>query len=399
LQFTNPTNMKRLAYLMLVMTVCFSCSTKRQVEKALNSGNYNAAISNAIDNLKTNKGAKRKQDIIFLLKDAYVKANERDLEEISRLKVTDNPELYRNIYETYSALDKRQEAVKPLLPLTLDGKEVKFKFKNYTNTLLDSKEQVSNHLYKESLALLESEDKLTIRKAYNLLEYIETINPNYDATRELLDEAHERGIYHVIVSVENQTDQIIPRLLEEALLDFETYGLNQFWTSYHNSTSQQKEFDYSMKLQLQQIIISPEQIKEREILRESRVKDGWEYRLDRNGNVMKDSLGDDIKVDKFIIAKARVFEIQQFKSSQILGEVIYSDTVSNHFFGRHPIESGFIFENIYATFLGNRRALNKEDIALTRNEPLPFPTNEQMVFDTGEDLKNRLKQIIFQVQF
>ncbi|MGK0308951.1 MAG: hypothetical protein ACI8RP_001918, partial [Urechidicola sp.] len=74
-------------------------------------------------------------------------------------------------------------------------------------------------------------------------------------------------------------------------------------------------------------------------------------------------------------------------------------TVSNHFFGRHPIESGFIFENIYATFLGNRRALNKEDIALTRNEPLPFPTNEQMVFDTGEDLKNRLKQIIFQVQF
>ncbi len=391
--------MKRLAFLMLIITVCFSCSTKRQVEKAVNSGNYNAAISNAIDNLKTNKDAKRKQDIIFLLKDAYGKANERDLESIARLKVNDNTEFYSDIYETYVALDARQEAVKPLLPLYLDGKEVKFKFKNYTNAILSAKDKVSNHLYEESLALLESEDKPTIRKAYELLEYIESINPNYDDTRELLDEAHVRGIYHVIVSVENQTEQIIPRPLEEALLDFETYGLNQFWTSYHNSTSQQKEFDYSMKLQLQQIIISPEQVKEREILRENRVNDGWEYRLDRNGNVMKDSLGDDIKVDKFIDVQARVFEIQQFKSSQILGEVIYADIASNQLFGRHPIDSGFIFENIYATFRGDRRALNEEDILLTRNVPLLFPSNEQMVFDTGEDLKNRMKQIISQVQF
>ena len=391
--------MKRLAFIMLIITVCVACSTKRQVEKAVNSGNYNAAISNAIDKLRTNKDARRKQDIIFLLKDAYGKANERDLEEIKRLEATNNPEFYRRIYETYVALDRRQEAIKPLLPLTLDGKEVKFKFKNYTNAILDSKEQVSNHLYEECLALLELDDKLQIRKAYDLLEYIEKINPNYDDTRALLDEAHERGIYHVSVSVENQTEQIIPRPLEDALLDFETYGLNQFWTSYHNGSSQQKKFDYSMQLQLKQIIISPEQVKERELLRERRVKDGWEYRIDTNGNVMKDSLGNDIKQDKYIDVSARFFEVQQFKSSQILGEVVYTDTASNQLFGRHPINSGFIFEHIYGTFRGNRRALNDEYIALTRNEPLPFPTNEQMVFDTGEDLKNQLKQIISQVQF
>lgn len=396
---SNPTIMKRLVFLIPILTLCLACSTKRQVEKAVNSGNYNAAISNAIDNLRTNKDAKRKQDIIFLLKDAYSKANERDLNEIKRLEATNNPESYKRIYETYVTLDQRQEAVKPLLPLSIDGKEVKFKFKNYTNELVKSKDQVSNYLYEECLALLESEDKLTIRKAYDLLEYIERINPNYDDTRALLDEAHKRGIYHVIVSVENQTEQIIPRLLEDALLDFETYGLNQFWTSYHNNTSQQKEFDYSMKLQLQQIIISPEQLKEREVLRERRIKDGWEYQLDRNGNVRKDSLGNDIKVDKFIDVEARLFEIQQFKSSQILGEVVYSDLTTNQLFGRHPIDSGFIFENIYATFRGNRKALSSEDIALTRNEPIPFPTNEQMVFDTGEDLKNQLKQIIVQVQF
>ena len=391
--------MKKLAYVMLFLTVCFSCSTKRQVEKAVNSGNYNAAISNAIDNLKTNKDARRKQDIIFLLKDAYAKANDRDLNEIKRLESTNNPEFYRRIYETYVALDARQEAIKPLLPLNLDGKEVRFKFKNYTDALFNSKDQVSNHLYEEALALLELDDKLQIRKAYNLLDYIERINPNYDDTRSLLDEAHQRGIYHVIVSVENQTAQIIPQPLEAALLDFETYGLNQFWTSYHNNASQQENFDYSMKLQLQQIIISPEQVKEREILRERRVRDGWEYQLDINGNVMKDSLGNDIKVDKYIDVQARVIELQQFKSSQILGEVVYIDLTSNQLFGRHPIDSGFIFDNVYATFRGNRRALTDEDIALTRNEPFPFPTNEQMVFETGEDLKNQMKQIITRVQF
>ena len=59
-----------------------------------------------------------------------------------------------------------------------------------------------------------------------------------------------------------------------------------------------------------------------------------------------------------------------------------------------PIDSGFVFDNLYATYRGDKRALSKEDWDLIGNRQIPFPTNEQMVYDTGEDLKAKLKDII-----
>ena len=386
--------MKKTTLLFVLVLFIVSCGSKKNVERALTSGNYNKAMYDAIKKLRTNKSAKRKQDYILLLKDAYDKANERDLNAIEGLKTSNNPEYYQRVYETYVALDKRQEAIKPLLPLAVNGRTVAFNFNNYNNDIAVSRENVSDYFYERGIALLESDDKSTIREAYGVLEYIENINPNYEKTRELMQEAHERGIAHVIVSIENQTNQIIPRRLEDALLDFDTYGLDQFWTAYHAYANDSLNYDYAMQLQLARINISPEQLKEREVIRQRRVKDGWQYKLDDNGNVLKDSLGNDIKEDKFINVRARVFEFEQIKSAQIIANVVFSDLVNNEIIENFDIDSGFIFENFYARFRGDKRALNRDDRNLVNNTAVPFPTSEQMIFDTGEDLKAKLKRII-----
>lgn len=57
-----------------------------------------------------------------MLKDAYYKVIERDLNTIKHLKKDKNPELFTEIYELYQDLDSRQEAIKPVLPLTVNGK-------------------------------------------------------------------------------------------------------------------------------------------------------------------------------------------------------------------------------------------------------------------------------------
>ena len=118
-----------------------------------------------------------------------------------------------------------------------------------------------------------------------------------------------------------------------------------------------------------------------------------------NGNVQKDSLGNDIKVDKIITVKARVFETIQSKSSQVVGTIIYKDLNSNQVIDSFDIDSGFVFENLFAEFRGDRRALTQNDRALLRNRPLPFPSSEQLVYDTGEDLKIKLKRIINSYNF
>jgi len=385
--------MKRSLLITFSLLVLVSCG-KKQVEKALNTGNYDAAIQDALRKLENNKDKKRKQDYVLMLGDAYTKVVERDLNTINHLKQDNNPEQYQEIYETYVNLDSRQEAIKPVLPLQVNGKTVKFKFNDYNKSIIEYREKTSDYLYEKGLKQLESDDKHVIRDAYDTFSYIERINPNYEDTRELLEEAHQRGTNYVIVTIENQTNQMIPRRLEDDLLNFNTYGLNQFWIVYHANASADIHYDYAMQLQLKHINISPEQIKEREVLREREVVDGWEYQLDRRGNVMKDSLGNDIKIDKIIKVRARLFEVEQSKSSQILGDVVYVDLISNQVINSFPIDSGFVFENLFATFRGDERALLNEDRDLIRNRRVPFPSNEQMVYDTGEDLKAKLKKII-----
>jgi hypothetical protein len=391
--------MKKITLLLVLFVITVSCGSKKSVERALTSGNYNKAIYDAIKKLRTNKNAKRKQDYILLLKDAYDKATERDLNAILGLKSSNNPELYQRIYETYIALNKRQEAVKPLLPLNINGRDVAFNFNDYNNAISISRENVSDHLYEKGIELLEFDDKFRIREAYNTLEYIEKINPNYEETRELMQEAHERGTAHVIVSIENQTNQVIPRRLEDALLDFDTYGLNQFWAEYHTYTEDSLDYDYAMQLQLARINISPEQVKEREVIRQRKIKDGWKYKLDSAGNAMKDSLGNDIKEDKIINVRARFFEFEQVKSAQIIANVVFSDLVNQEVIESFDIDSGYIFENFYARYRGDKRALNRQDRDLINNRAIPFPTSEQMIFDTGEDLKIKLKKIISDYRF
>jgi len=392
--------MKKLLLFSLMLALLAGCSSKKQIEQQLNSGNYDQAVTNALRQLQSKKTTKRKSKFISILKDGYDRITKRDLEDIAFLKKDNNPQNYVRIFEMYSTLDSRQRAIEPVLPLYLNGREVKFKFNDYTSDMIESKNKASEYLYGNALNLLKSNNKLDIRKAYDDLAYLNNINPDFKNSQSLMQEAHFKGIDYVVVSIVNDTQQIIPERLEEDLLNFDTYGLDNFWTVYHGNPNNDIDYDYAMQLQLEQINISPEQIREKEFLREKEIKDGWEYQLDSDGNVEKDSLGNDIKVDKFVNVSARFLESHQIKSTQILAEVVYTDLITNQDLDRLTIDSGFVFENIFGAFRGDKRALIDEDRKIIRNNRMmPFPTNEQMVYDTGEDLKYKLKNIINSYNF
>lgn len=386
--------MKRLLLLFAVLLLTVSCSGRRHVEQALNSGNYDHAISTALNKLERNKHSKRKQAYIAMLQSAYNKVVERDLEAIDRLERTENPEFFNDIYNLYIKLDNRQEAIKPILPLRIDGRLVAINFNDYSNQIITYQNKVSQYYYTLSVELMSNSNKLDYREAYELLSYIDKINPNYRDIRQLMREAHLKGSDFVIVSLENRTGQIIPQQLENELLALDTYGLNDFWTVYHSTIDSTINYDYAMHLQFNRILISPEQIKERQLLRQREIVDGWEYVLDENGNVEKDSLGNDIKIDKLVTIRARFFEVQQLKVSQVVADVIYKDLKTAQTLDVFTINSGFEFNNLFGRYRGDKRALTPRDLDIINNPRVPFPTNEQMVYHSGENLKLKFKNII-----
>ncbi|MGC1473197.1 MAG: hypothetical protein WA775_11445 [Psychroserpens sp.] len=386
--------MKQLLLTTVLLLVLTSCSGRKQIEKAISHGNYDRAINDALQKLDTNKDKKRKQDYVVMLKEAYYKALEQDLQDIKHFKKDGNPEQFKTIYTIYTNLEARKNAIKRVLPLQINGKNLNLKFDDYTSKIVEYRYKTSDYLIDQGITLLDSQNKYDAREAYDIFSYIETINPNFEETRSLLNEAHNRGTDYVLVSIENQTYQIIPQQLEADLLDFDTYGLNQFWTVYHANPISEVTYDHAMQLQLQRINISPEQVNQIQELKQKNVVDGWEYETDANGNVLTDSLGNKTKIDKIANVKARYFEVNQFKSTQIIAQVVYTDLRTNQRLDTFSIDSEFIFEHWYATIRGDLRALDGREYDLTRNRPMPFPTDAEMVYDTGEDLKMKLKDII-----
>ncbi len=391
--------MKKITLLAALLLILTSCVGRKHIEKQLHSGNYDLAISNALKKLENNKHKKRKQDYIIMLEDAYNKVVADNHNRISRLKKETNPETFEAIFNTYLDLEARQNAIKAVLPLKIGGKTLQLNFNEYSNEIVDYRAKVSDYKYNTALALMNSKNKLDNREAYSILNEIERINPNYKDIRSLMEKAHHQGTDYVIVSIENQTHQLIPIRLQADLLNFDTYGLNDFWTVYHANANNSIAYDYAMQLQLQRIDVSPERITEKQLIRQKNIVVGWEYVLDANGNVVKDSLGNDVKQNKIITAKARFFEFNQLKSTQVIARVVYKDLKQSQVLESFPIDSEFVFENLYANVRGDKRALTAEDIEILKNRRIQFPSNEQMVYDTGEDLKLKLKHIITRYSF
>ncbi len=386
--------MKKITILLLVFALA-SCGVK-QTTNMLTSGDYDGAIDNAVNSLRSNKDKKGKQDYIYLLEEAFAKAKERDLRDIQFLAKDANPRNLERIYTTYVQLNNRQEKIRPLLPLRLmkENRNAIFPFDDYTDQIVNSKNALSKYLYDNAKALLMTKDKMTIRRAYDDLLYLDQINPGFKDVRKLMDDAQLKGTDFVNVYMRNETNMVIPIRLQNDLLDFSTNGLNDKWTVYHSSKQKNVNYDFEIVVNFRQINISPEQVKEKQFIKEKQIKDGVKNLTDSRGNVVKDSLGNVIKVDKFKTIKVDIYEFTQFKAAQVTAKVDYIDYKSGQLLQTFPLTSEFIFENIYSTYRGDKRAAEEAYYTYFNQKAVPFPSNEQMIYDTGEDLKVKLKNII-----
>lgn len=392
--------MKRITILLSLFLLISSCGVK-QTRNLLSSGNYNEAIDNAVSNLRTNKDRKGKQDYIYLLEEAFAKAKEQDLNAINLLVKDANPAQLEKTYNMYLQINSRQEKIKLILPLKLikEGRNAIFVFDNYNDQIINNKNALSNYLYANAKKLQVIANKMNYRKAYNDLDYLNQINPNYKDVLRLMDEAKLRGSDYVSVYTKNETNTIIPARLQNDLLDFSTFGLNDKWTIYDSNKQKEINYDYGLIINFREIYISPEQIKEREFVKERIIKDGVKKLIDSNGKEVLDEKGKVVMVDNLKTVAVKIYEFRQFKSCLIRAKIDYVNFRSNQLLQSFPISSEFIFENIYATHKGDRRASDDNYSSYFDRREVSFPNSEQMIYDTGEDLKAKIKNIITHNRF
>ncbi len=393
--------MKKVTIISLLLLLLTSCGNTKEIQQLTNTGNYDSAINLSVEKLIKKRGKKSGDPYILLLKESYDKAVSRDLEKIKRLEKNTNPEKWQGIYDTYLDLDSRQNKIKSLLPLRLvkTGEEIKFDMQNYDNAILDAKEHFVNHLYKKAKILLNSNDKKKIREAYDILDELDRIDPNYKDTRNLMTQAHQKGMTYALVEIKNKTNMIIPRKLHDELLNFSSYGASNFWVDYHNRPINNLRYDYKIILNFTNIVIGPDQQRDKEIIEEKDIQDGYTYKKDANGNIIKDSLGKVTKIPKIIRVRSRVHLFQQHKEAGVQAQVDIVDQRTGQKVDNFPLQSKFVFDYNYATYQGDKRAIRREYLDFLDKHPIPFPTSEQMIYDASQEIKMKFKDILNKANF
>jgi hypothetical protein len=212
----------------------------------------------------------------------------------------------------------------------------------------------------------------------------------------LIYESRMKGISRVIVGVANQTPLKLPPEVEEDLISFDTQGLGTEWVEYHfKHVDEDAQYDYEVLVKLLSIMVSPDQVKDTDEIFTKKISDGFDYVLDANGNVMKDTAGNDIKIERFKEITCTLIETQQFKSVEIRGEVEILSINPERLMQKEPFGATNQFEHSSARAIGDVGALTDAALEKTKQEKLPFPTDVEMVMTCTETIKPAIRNAIY----
>jgi hypothetical protein len=374
---------------LLIILFASGCKSPR---KYYIKGSYDSAIRGAVKKLKKNK---RNDKMIFILEKSYNLANLRDREQISYLNLEGNPDRWKQVLNLYNNLKNRQAMIRPVLPLRVSsGRVVDFSFVNYDEEIIRAKNNAADFYYTRGSLLLENATKESARRAYADFMNIRNFYNEYKDSEEKIQQALVIGTNYVIFKMTNSSGLPLPVAFEQELTALSMHDLNRRWLTYHTNEIKDAFYDYSIQLNILNILVSPESIKEIQYTETKEIQDGFQYVLDERGNVRKDSLGNDIKVPKMKIITCNLIETQQKKSARITGRIDVINNQTKQLVKSDPVISDFFFDHVSLVPVGDINALSDETRKKIGNKPMPFPSDPDIILQTGHILKGMTKNIL-----
>ena len=340
---------------------------------------------------------KKKDELVRGLEIAFRKAQAQDLHTVSQLAAEGRPENWARINDIHQCIQDRQRLVAPLLPLVSEkGYKARIELVDIAKMERESREKAAEYLYNKALGLIERGqrgDKNAARDAYStLLKLEDRYYRSYKDKEQLKRLAREFGTSYVLFEIKNQSPQVLPSAFADRLLAIGKQELDSEWKAFYFEPQAGIQYDYKAVFRITRIDASPERVHERRYIDEKEIQDGWDYVLDKRGNVMKDTLGNDIKVPRLVRIRAQIVEVQQTKAVRLAGYVEIRDEARNTLLDTRDLSTEVLFENYASTFMGDQRALTDDSRRRIGNRPLPFPPTEDMLVQAAERLKPNLRE-------
>ena len=367
--------------LLLLIGACRS--PQRYYEK----GKYSKAIDEALELVR--KGKAEDGDI-RTLELAFNQLNGRDISELEKLLNSPSPDRWEQMLPAAQRIDERQEWIKPYLPLSLPqaGTQVSLRLYPLRDLIPQARIKAAEHRFvlgEQSLEQAEQGNKQAAREAYAHFSRSLVLRPDDLATRKLQDRAELLGYSLMKLQVNNEARTFLPGGFRIQLEETFMSAVDHRWLRILPEDDACRDCDLETVIVLLDVDVSPDGIEEHKHRERNSVEDGFRYALDKNGNVMKDTNGNDIKIAIYKEVWADVFHTRQFKAARLEGMMEVRDLRSNKVLRRIPVAAETRFQAESVWFQGDKRALDPKTVKQLKNHPVPYP-DEQAILSDAADL-------------
>lgn len=390
--------MRKLYFIVASFLIFVQC---KSIDKLVEQGRYDEAFELGIDKLAGKKDKETKY--VKGLERAFAELNERDLYAIDAILAGPHDHLYDRVANIYINLDRRQQILKPILPLrSKDGYLAKFQFANYTQEIANAKEQSAIYDYnraEELMVFAEKGDKSAAQRAFELYEDVSQYNPNFKDIKNRQDDAFEMGVEYFGIEFAANVPGYVREILLNDLSQLNPTRFNTFWTKYDFVDAySEKDYDGTFVVTVDELDFGIE----REVINnfnvEKKIIDGTRPVRDSLGRVVRDSLGRQITEPNHVFVDAQVKEIKREKISTLYGDVKFYSNRENYAASTNPIQVNFVFNDVAADYRGDKRALDNNILALTRKNLVAFPDQITTVRNLSDHFFREVSQKITRIR-
>ncbi|NBA88868.1 hypothetical protein GVN16_24040 [Emticicia sp. CRIBPO] len=357
----------KLTLILAVLVAGQAC--RKSGTKALEKGDYYNAVVQSVEKLRKDTDNDKAAAV---LPTAYKYASEDLLNNISRAKSANQQFRYERVVESYQRLNALHDMIEQCVPCRRLVTP-----QSYFAEAQQSKDIAAGERYDAAEELLRKGTIPAAREAYNNYEFLQSYAPNYKDVNIRIEEALNAGSFHVVVEqpklnsrLFNYSHEYFQSRIDEFLRT--NKRLNKFIRFYDPAEAKQVKLkpDHVVRLEFLDFVVGETNVQtdRYEVTSKDSVKVGTTKVNGKNQDV-------------YGKVKARITKSRKVVRSRGVMLLEIYDFRSNKTLLKEELPGEFTWVNEWASYNGDERALNKEELMLTqRREELP-PAPQQLFIE------------------
>lgn len=310
----------------------------------------------------------------------YQEANQLSYNRVAELRKENRPDSWEQMVSEYSTINKRQETVRAISPIVIDGQQQQLPIQDVNTEIAETKAKIAEYYYTHAKKILLENNKNSCQKAFTEFEKARQYSAQHSDLAQFQNDAKEKGIFHILISTLNNSAFPLSDDYLKNNIKLELQDLNTEWIKYYDQKDNRSDYDCRIIIELKEIKITPAKTTTTVRNETKTIAVGCNNRFD--------------------VITCALEEASQEKIAHIEGNTIFLQDSSKRIILTKPFAVDYSFKFSSYVAEGDNSLLSEKmrELLKTNPKPIPFPTDHELVNEAIKSLNKAVTNIILNTQ-